>query len=208
MQLDEQYLITSQEQLAGIYAPPSERALSKVINYLDSYCRDFIAASPFVLLATSGLDGGDCSPRGDKKGFVVVEDTKTLLLPDRPGNNRVDSIKNIVQNPAVALLFLVPGINIVLRVNGKAQLSIAPDLLSRFAVEGKLPKAVIAITAEQIFIQCPRALVRSDLWNPANHTKSAEMPSVGAILAAHTCGKVNAAEYDAQEEKILYQSLY
>lgn len=208
MQLDNEHIVNSLEQLAEIYGQPSERARLKEITQLDAYCRDFIAASPFVLLATFGADGADCSPRGDMQGFVVVEDAKTLLLPDRPGNKRVDSLKNIVQNTAVGLLFLVPGINITLRVNGQAQISVAPDLLNRFAVEGNLPKAVLVVTVQQIFIQCPRALVRSDLWNPAQHLKSDELPSAGTILAAHTCGKVNAAEYDAQEERILYQTLY
>ena len=208
MDSPDSYTITSAEQLAALYDPPSERVRLKQIDHLDEHCRAFIAASPFLVLATCGPSGLDCSPRGDPPGFVEVQDDKTLLLPDRRGNNRIDSLRNLLDNPAVGLIFLVPGVHETFRVNGRARISVEPALLDRFAVAGKPPKSVLVVTVEEAFVQCARALVRSDLWNPARHIPRAALPSIGTMLAAHTGGKVDAAEYDAQWEAAVQRTLY
>jgi PPOX class probable FMN-dependent enzyme len=206
--MDERHTVTSLDALQALYDTPSERVRLKQIDHLDEHCRAFIAASPFLILATCGASGADGSPRGDRPGFVVVADDTTLLLPDRRGNNRIDSLKNVVENPAVGLIFLVPGVHETFRVNGRARISVDPALLSRFAVDGKAPKTVLVITVQEAFIQCARALVRSDLWNPARHVRRDELPSLGTILAAHTGGKVDAAAYDAEAAVTMPQTLY
>jgi PPOX class probable FMN-dependent enzyme len=200
--------ITSLDQLTALYDPPSERVLRKQRDRLDEHSRAFITASPFLILATCGPGGLDCSPRGDQPGFVAVEDEKTVLLPDRRGNNRIDSLKNIVENPRVGLIFLVPGVHETFRVNGRARLRIDPELLFRFAVDGKAPKCVVEVTVEEAFVQCARALLRSDLWNPARQVPRDAVPSIGTILAAHTGGLVNAAEYDAEARENFPKTLY
>ena len=208
MDMDDPHAITSLDALHGLYDAPSERVRLKQIDRLDEHCRAFIAASPFLILATCGSAGADGSPRGDRPGFVEVQDDTTLLLPDRRGNNRIDSLRNIVENPAVGLIFLVPGVHETFRVNGRAQISADPALLARFAVDGKAPKTVLVITVQEAFIQCARALVRSDLWNPARHVRRDELPSLGTILAAHTGGKVDAAAYDAEAAVTMPKTLY
>ena len=208
MELDDPHTLTSLAALEALYDPPSERVRLKQIDRLDAHCRAFIAASPFLILATSGASGADGSPRGDRPGFVVVEDDVTLLLPDRRGNNRIDSLRNVVENPAVGLIFLVPGVHETLRVNGRARISVDPALLSRFAVEGKQPRTVLVVTVQEAFIQCARALVRSELWNPERHVRRADLPSLGTILAAHTGDKVDAAASDAEAAVTLPKTLY
>jgi uncharacterized protein len=202
------YAITSLDALERLYDKPSERALLKELDRLDGPCRAFIAASPFVLLASFGSKGSDCSPRGDQPGFVAVEDEKTLLLPDRRGNNRIDSLRNIVENPAVALLFLVPGADQTLRVNGKGVLTTDPALLERFVVAGKPPRTVLRVTVDQAFVQCPRALLRAELWNPAKFPGPDRVPSMGTLLAAASKGKIDAQRYDAEDAPKTRQVLY
>jgi PPOX class probable FMN-dependent enzyme len=208
MDTEDRHAITSLDALHGLYDAPSERVRLKQIDRLDEHCRAFIAASPFLILATCGSSGADGSPRGDRPGFVEVADDTTLLLPDRRGNNRIDSLRNIVENPAVGLIFLVPGVHETFRVNGRARISTDPALLARFAVDGKAPKTVLVITVQEAFIQCARALVRSELWNPARHVRRDELPSIGTILAAHTGGKVDAAAYDAEAAVTMPKTLY
>ena len=203
------HTITTLDQLAQLYDPPSERAVRKQIDRLDEHSRAFIAASPFLLLATCGpTTGADCSPRGDRPGFVQIPDDKTLLVPDRRGNNRTDSLRNIVQNPAVGLLFLVPGVTEAFRVNGRARISADPALLDRFAVDDKPPRTVLVVTVDEAFMHCSRALLRADLWNPARHVARATLPSAGTMLAAHTRGAVDAAEYDTFNAETLAKTLY
>lgn len=202
-------IVTSVEELQALYGAPAERAARKELAGLDEHCRAFIAAAPFVALATSSERfGADCSPRGDAPGWVTVEDDQTLLLPDRRGNNRIDSLRNIVENPNTALLFVVPGVNETLRVNGRAVISTDPALCARFEVEGKAPRSVIVFTVTEAFIQCARALVRSDLWNPEKHVERASLPSMGTMLAAHTKGFVDAKAYDEELPAILPTTLY
>jgi hypothetical protein len=167
-----------------------------------------IAASPFVVLATSGSDGVDTSPRGDAPGFVAVADEKTLLLPDRPGNNRIDSLRNIIADPHVALLFLIPGIGETLRVNGRAVISTAPALLERFKVGGKLPRSVIMISVDTVFFQCSRAIFRSKLWDPAQRIPRTSLPSLGTMVADISQSGFDAASYDKGLYDRLKGSLY
>ena len=159
-------VIATVEQLEAIYGQPGETSTVKVASRVTPPYRVLIDKSPFAALATCGPEGLDCSPRGDLPGFVRVHDERTLMMPDRRGNNRVDSLRNIVRDPRVALLFLIPGSGSTLRVNGRAQVSADADLLASFKMHGKLPRTVIVMTVEEIYFQCARAIVRSDLWNP------------------------------------------
>ena len=159
-------LIATVEQLEAIYGQANEASTVKVADRITPPYRVLIDKSPFAALATCGPEGLDCSPRGDLPGFVRVHDDKTLMMPDRRGNNRVDSLRNIVRDPRVALLFLIPGSGSTLRVNGRAQVPADPQLLASFTFEGKAPRSVIVMTVDEIYFQCARAIVRSDLWNP------------------------------------------
>jgi uncharacterized protein len=189
-------IIKTVEQLETLYGDPSEPSLVKEVPVLTTEYRALIEASPFVALATSGPEGLDCSPRGDLAGFVRVHDDKTLMMPDRRGNNRVDSLRNIVRDPRVALLFLIPGSGTTFRVNGKAHLSTDPALLQSFAVEEKAPRSVIVVSVETAYFQCARAIVRADLWNPEKHVDPKSLPTPGKILANLSHDRVGGAAYD------------
>ncbi len=190
--------IKTLEELDAIYGKPSEASIVKEVAYITPHYRALIDASPFVSLATSGPEGLDCSPRGDLPGFVRVHDDKTLMLPDRRGNNRVDSLRNIVQDPRVALLFMIPGSGSTLRVNGRAHLSTDTDLLASFMMDEKPPRSVAVIDVETIFFQCARAILRADLWNPAKHVDSARLPTPGQILAVLSENRVGGEPYDKE----------
>jgi PPOX class probable FMN-dependent enzyme len=192
------HIITTEAQLEAIYGKPAEAATVKEVNWITPHYRAYIEASPYVALATSGSEGLDCSPRGDSPGFVRVHDEKTLMMPDRRGNNRIDSLRNIVRDPRVALLFMIPGLGNTLRVNGRAHLSIEPALLGSFAVEEKAPRSVTVIEVDAVYFQCARALVRSDLWNPAHHVDPKSLPSAGQILAALSQDRVGGEKYDRE----------
>ena len=190
-------IIETLDQLAAIYnETPAPASQVKEVPVLTPDYRALIAASPFVALATSGPEGLDCSPRGDGMGFVRVLDDRTLALPDRRGNNRLDSLKNVVRDPRVALLFLIPGAGTTLRVNGRGAISAEPGLLESFAVEGKAPKTVLLVTVETVYFQCARAIVRAKLWDPAQHVDPETLPKPGAILAALSAGEVGGEAYD------------
>lgn len=189
-------IVTSIEQLEALYGLPNDASTVKVAHRITPHYRTLIEASPFAVLATSGPEGLDCSPRGDRAGFVRIQDETTLTMPDRRGNNRVDSLRNIVRDSNVALLFLIPGSGTTLRVNGRAQVSIEPALLESFAVEEKAPRSVIVMTVGEIYFQCARAIVRSDLWNPARHVDVSTLPTPGQILAAMTQDRVGGDDYD------------
>jgi PPOX class probable FMN-dependent enzyme len=172
------------DAVRGHYKEPHPLALSKELKRLDRYCQDFIAASPFYVIATSDAHGrADATPRGDAPGAVVVLDALTLLIPDRRGNNRVDTMMNIAENPHVGLLFLVPGLLETLRVNGRATLSVDPEVLGRLTADGKPPVAAIRVEIEEVYFQCGKALVRSQLWNPERHVEPADFPPFGQVLA-------------------------
>ncbi|HKV17075.1 MAG TPA: pyridoxamine 5'-phosphate oxidase family protein [Reyranella sp.] len=190
--------IGSVAELEALYGQPNEASTVKEVGYVTPHYRAYIEASPFAMLATAGPEGLDCSPRGDKPGFVRVHDERTLMLPDRRGNNRIDSLRNIVRDPRVALLFLIPGHGNTLRVNGRAHLSADPSLLASFAVEDKEPRSVMVMTVETIYFQCARALVRSELWNPARHVDPKTLPTTGQILAALSQGRVGGETYDRE----------
>src|SRR3974377_680042 len=166
MDVDSSFLIHSETELSEMYASPLERSIRKQIDHLDDYCRAFIAASPLVIVGTQGGTAADNSPRGDLPGFVKVADDHTLLIPDRRGNNRLDTLRNIVRNPSIGLLFLVPGVHEAFRVNGEAVISRAPEVAGHLSVEGKAPRTIIVVTVKEAYVQCSRALVRADIWNP------------------------------------------
>ena len=175
-----QHLVTDLAALERIYGTtPSEASLVKETDHIHPVYRALIEASPFAVLATSGPGGLDASPRGDMAGFVAVEDERTLLIPDRRGNNRIDSLRNILADPRVALLFLIPGVGETLRVNRRAAISVDPALLDRFAVDGKAPRSVLVVAVETVYFQCSRAIVRSQLWDPSRHVERSSLPSTG-----------------------------
>lgn len=192
------HAIETVEQLDALFAQPGEASLKKEVPYLHPAYQALIAASPFAVLATVGPGGLDASPRGDSPGFVVVQDEKTLLLPERRGNNRIDSLRNIVGDPRVALLFLIPGVGETLRVNGRARITVEPELMARFAVEGKLPQCVIEVRVESVFFQCARAIQRSRLWAPLPAEPQRDVPTPGAILSALTDAAFDGESYDRE----------
>lgn len=187
---------------------PGEASLAKVADHVHPLYRPYIEASPFAVLATLGPDGLDTSPRGDAPGFVVVADKHTLLLPDRRGNQRIDSLRNIAQDPRVALLFLIPGAGEALRVNGGARISALPALCARFAVDGKPPASVLVIHVHSVFFQCARAIKRSGLWNPASHVAAGTLPSPGAILECLSQTGIDGTAYDAALQARQQATLY
>jgi len=202
------HLITDEAALEALYGESSAGAIAKEIDYIHPHYRAMIEASPFMTIASSGPEGLDVSPRGDPAGFVHVPDDKTLLIPDRRGNNRVDTLRNILRDSRVALLFLIPGVGETLRVNGRAAISVAPDLLARFPFRGTLPRSVIVVRAERVYFQCPKALVRSELWNPAKHISRKALPSTGTILADITAGLVGGEAYDRDYPERLRTTIY
>jgi uncharacterized protein len=201
-------LIRDEAALLALYGEVSAGAIAKEIDYIHPHYRTMIEASPFVVVASSGPDGLDVTPRGDPPGFVHVVDDKTLLLPDRRGNNRVDTLRNILRDDRIALLFLIPGVGETLRVNGRATISVAPALIERFPFRGTLPRSVIVVRAEQVYFQCPKALVRSELWNPAKHISRRALPSTGTILADITAGKVGGEQFDRDYPERLRTTIY
>jgi len=189
-------IIATIGQLEAIYGQPNEASTVKVADRITPQYRVLIDKSPFVALATCGPEGLDCSPRGDLPGFVRVYDETTLMMPDRRGNNRVDSLRNIVRDPRIALLFLIPGSGSTLRVNGRARVSADADLLASFEVDGKAPRTVIVMTVDEIYFQCARAIVRSDLWNPDRRVDPKSLPTPGQILAEMSENRVGGEDYD------------
>ncbi|WP_181705916.1 pyridoxamine 5'-phosphate oxidase family protein [Chthonobacter rhizosphaerae] len=175
--------IETRDALRALYGPAGARSAMKQLPALDAHCRRFVSLSPFVLLATSGADGlCDVTPRGDAPGFVAVADDRTLLLPDRPGNNRLDSLMNIVDRPGVGLLFVIPGVDETLRVNGTAEIRTDADLLARFEVDGRAPRTVLRVQVLEAYLHCAKAFMRSRLWDPAAQVDRAALPSMGEML--------------------------
>ncbi len=200
--------ITTTEELEACYGRPMHTSLAKETTHVTPHYRAMIEASPFFAIATCGPEGLDCSPRGDAAGFVRIVDEKTLLIPDRPGNNRTDTLRNILRDPRVGMLFLIPGIGETLRVNGRAEISVEPALLESFAVQGKAPRSVLVVHVEAVYFHCTKAIVRSQLWNPEKHRVRGELPSAGQILAALAPDKIDAAEYDRAAPARVQAMLY
>jgi PPOX class probable FMN-dependent enzyme len=202
------HLVTSIEALERLYGEPYGPSIAKVADRITAQYRAFIEAAPFFALASGGPDGMDCSPRGDAPGFVRVHDETTLLVPDRLGNNRIDSLRNILQDPRVALLFLIPGCGETIRVIGRAVISTDPALAQTFIVNGKAPRAVLIVTVERIYYQCTKAIVRSKLWDASRHVDRKSLPSAGMILAELTDGKLGGEAYDRAAPERIKATLY
>jgi PPOX class probable FMN-dependent enzyme len=200
--------ITDLAALTALYGEPGITSLAKEVPTVHPHYRAIIERAPFAVLATVGPGGLDASPRGDPPGFVVVEDERTLLMPDRRGNNRLDSLRNIVADPRVALLFLVPGVGETLRVNGRATLSTAPALLARFEMDGKPPACVLRIAVETVYFQCARAIKRARLWDPAALVDRSALPSPGTILAELSGNAVDGVSYDRDLQARQAATLY
>lgn len=205
-------VIADEAALRALFKPPSRLALMKELDHLDRHCRRFIALSPFLCLATSRACGAaDNSPRGDAPGFVEVVDDKTLILPDRPGNNRIDSLRNIVHNPHVGLLFFIPGFTETLRLNGQARLVTTPELLARHAVDGRTPRLVVVVTVEQVFLQCSKALIRSRLWQEDAKVDRKSLPTLGQMIADVVDAKASVEtvrSYDDLIDQNIREELY
>ena len=203
------FTVTTLEGLDEIYKKPADRVVNKQTDHITEPGRAFIAASPFLIMATAGAAGIDCSPKGDGPGFVQLLDDRTLLIPDRPGNNRIDGMKNILANPKVGIIFMVPGANETYRVNGSARISVDPALLSRCAVGGKPPRAVIVVTVEEAFSHCPKALVRAHLWDAAGEGRPPAVTTLGSLAAFRDGGdEAFAAKYDAEYAERMPYELY
>jgi len=191
-------MIDSVESLRGLYAAPKDRALRKQLDRLDAHCRRFISLSPFAVIATSGTDGRmDCSPRGGDPGFVKTVDERRLLLPDAPGNNRLDSMTNILATGRIGLLFMIPGIDETLRVNGRARLANEADRLAHFADAARSPKLVLEVAVEEAYLHCAKALMRSKLWAAENRRERSVLPTMGQMLSDQT-GTAGPAETQEQ----------
>ena len=201
-----EHLVTTVEQLEALYGKAAGASVVKEIDHISAGYRALIEAAPFVVIATCGPEGLDCSPKGDPAGFIRILDEKTLAIPDRRGNNRLDGFRNIVRDPRVALLFLIPGVGETLRVNGRAVISTDPKLAESFAVDGKAPRTVLIVTIESIFFHCSKAVVRSHLWERKIDRKS--LPSTGTIIAELTSGKLGGETYDREAPQRIKEQLY
>src|SRR5580704_10857423 len=202
------HLVTSIEQLEAIYGAPAGGAVAKELDHISAHYRAFIEAAPFCAMATSGPEGLDCTPRGDPPGFVRVADEKTLLIPDRRGNNRIDSLRNLLHDPRISLLFLIPGCGETIRINGTAAISTDPELCRSFAMNDKVPRCVLVVTVERVYYQCPKAIVRSKLWDPATQVDRKTLPTPGTILAGITKGAMGGPEHDRTAPERLKATIY
>lgn len=205
--MEAEHWIRSTAELIAVYGNGSKASLVKEIDFIHPHYRRFIEASSFMIIASAGPDGVDASPRGDPAGFVVVEHERQLLIPDRKGNNRVDTLHNIVNDPRIGLLFLIPGIEESLRVNGRARISLHPPLVDRFVFQAKAPRSVIVVDVEAVYFQCPRAAARADLWNPSKFVARSALPSNGTILA-DLSGEIDYRARDANRAAVVRSTLY
>ena len=202
------HLVTTMEQLESMYGEVYPPARVKEIDHVNADYRAFIEKAPFFAMATSGPDGLDCSPRGDPAGFVRVHDEKTLMIPDRRGNNRIDSLRNLIHDPRVALLFLIPGCSETIRVNGRAQICTDPELCKSFEMQGKAPRCVIVVAVERVYFQCAKAIVRARLWEEAAQVDRASLPTTGTILAALSNGALGGIEHDRTALERIKATIY
>lgn len=202
------HLVTTMEQLQALYGEKMPAAVVKEIDHINNGYRKLIESAPFVAVATGGPEGLDCSPKGDAPGFVRILDDKTLAIPDRPGNNRIDGFRNIVRDPRIALLFLIPGVGETLRVNGRAAISIDPELMQSVAVNGKLPRCVLIVHIESIYFHCSKAIVRSKLWDEKTKVDRGSLPSIGSIIAELSQGRLGGETYDRELPERIKTQLY
>ncbi len=201
------HIIQSIEELEALYGAVNPNALIKEIDHISDDYRQFIEKSPFALVATVAEEGLDCSPRGDPPGFVRILDDKTVALPDRRGNNRLDTLKNIVRDPRISLLFLIPGVGETLRINGTAKLSKDPELCASFTMQGKAPNCVVVVTVGSVYFQCQKALVRSKLWSSEAQIDRTDLPSTGTMLQ-HLADGFDGKAYDDEYPERLKQTIY
>jgi len=207
MEIDDLNFITSEDELRGMHHAPMSRATDKVLDHVDKHCRSVIERSPFCVIATTGPDGADVSPRGDPPGFVRVLNSRTLLLPDRVGNNRLDAMSNLLIYPNIGLLFLVPGMGETLRINGTARITDDPRVLEDSAVQGRPPKIGLIVSIVEAFLHCPKALIRSKLWDASSHIDRSELPSYAAMLLDHVNG-LTEEENNRQTKVMTERGLY
>ena len=200
IELNPEYLVDKRD-LEAMFHPANDFVTDKCLDYIHEHARTFIERSPFLLIGSQSADGNaDVSPRGDPRGFVkVLDDNKTLLIPDRPGNNRIDTLKNITSNPRVGLIFIIPGFDETMRINGGAQLTRDPELLSGMAVKGRVPKLAIAVRVDEVYIHCAKAIRRAKLWDPEEHQDRSEFPTMAKVMLDHTYG----APDDPEEMKLI-----
>lgn len=202
-------ILKDEAALRAVYGHASGRAADKAITALDSHCRRFIELSPFLVMSSAARDGAaDVSPKGDLPGFVQVLDANTLVIPDRPGNRRIDSMTNIAENPHVALIFMIPGITETLRVNGRAHISVAPDLLQTMAVNGKPPVTAIVVQVGETFLHCSKAFIRSKLWDPAVQQDRKVLPPLSKMIADQTNQTIDVDAAEKQLEQNYREQLY
>ena len=203
------YTIRTNSELESLYSDaPYGPAVFKETDRITPQYRKLIEAAPFCVIATSGPEGLDCSPRGDPPGFVRVADERTLVIPDRRGNNRIDSLRNLVTDPRISLLFLIPGVGETMRVNGRARISADPKLTESFAMNGKLPKCVLIVTVERAYFQCTKAIIRAKLWEESSKVDRKTLPTPGAILAEITDGKMGGPEHDRLAPARIKETIY
>jgi uncharacterized protein len=203
------HTITSTEQLERVYSDaPYGPAVFKETDRISAQYRKLIEAAPFCIIATSGPEGLDCSPRGDPPGFVRVLDEHTVAIPDRRGNNRIDTLRNLVRDPRISLLFLIPGVGETMRINGRAKISTDPKLTESFAMNGKTPKCVLVVTVERAYFQCTKAIIRARLWDETSKVERKTLPTPGAILAELTDGKMGGPEHDRAAPERIKQTIY
>lgn len=200
--------ITTIAELEALYGTPSGPAVAKEVERLTSGYRAMIEAAPFAVIATVGPEGLDCSPKGDPAGFVRVIDDTTLAIPDRPGNNRLDGMRNVLRDPRISILFLIPGVGETLRVIGRASISVDPELMASFAINGKLPRSVMIVQIERVFFHCSKAIVRSKLWDEATKIPRTQLPSTGTIIAEVSGGTLGGADYDRAAPDRIQKMLY
>jgi uncharacterized protein len=201
-------IVSTIDQLEAIYGEVGLASTAKVADHITPHYRVMIEKSPFVALATCGPEGLDCSPRGDLPGFIRIHGERTLMMPDRRGNNRIDSLRNIVRDPRIGLLFLIPGSGNTLRINGRGHVSTDAELLESFKMEGKAPRTVIVMTVDEIYFQCARAIVRADLWNPDKRIDPKELPTPGQILADMSANQVGGTAYDREWPERARQTMW
>ena len=201
-------MITTIKELEAIYGEPHVASLKKDVGYITPMYQKLIEASPFVAFASIGPEGMDCTPRGDKPGFVRVVDKQTLMMPDRRGNNRIDTLRNIVRDPRVALLFVIPGSNTTFRVNGKAHITVEDDVLASFEVDGKLPRSVIVVKVEAAYFQCGRAVIRAGLWSDDARSLGQDLPSAGEMIDETVGGGEGGKDYDSGWEARAKKSMW